>query len=38
LTPNHFLFRQAGGSSAPESVDEIDFIPKKIKGGEELKN
>ena len=29
LTPNHFLHGQAGGLSAPESVDEIAFNPKK---------
>ena len=29
LTPNHFLHGQAGGLSAPESVDEIDFNPRK---------
>ena len=31
LTPNHFLHGQAGGLSAPESVDEIDF--NREKGG-----
>ena len=29
LTPNHFLHGQAGGLSAPESVNEISFNPKK---------
>ena len=29
LTPNHFLHGQAGGLSAPESVDEIVLNPKK---------
>ena len=29
LTPNHFLHGQAGGLSAPETVDEIAFNPKK---------
>ena len=29
LTPNHLLHGEAGGLSAPESVDEIDFNPKK---------
>ena len=29
LTPNHVLHRQLGGQFAPESVDEVDFNPKK---------
>ncbi|XP_052771184.1 uncharacterized protein LOC128210870 [Mya arenaria] len=29
LTPNHFLFGQAGGHFAPESVDTTDYSPQK---------
>ena len=29
LTPNHFLYGQAGGLSAPASVDEKPFNPRK---------
>ena len=29
LTPNHFLHGQAGGLSAPASVDEKSFNPRK---------
>ena len=29
LTPNHFLHGQAGGLSAPASVDEKPFNPRK---------
>ena len=29
LTPNHFLFGQVGGQSAPQSVHETTFNPKK---------
>ena len=28
-TPNHFLHGQAGGLSAPESVDEVAFNPEE---------
>lgn len=29
LTPNHFLFGQVGGLFAPESVDELEYSPRK---------
>ena len=28
LTPNHFLYGQMGGISAPESADEVEFSPR----------